>query len=396
MRVYTCTPVRFRGGDLFFSRDSGLLCKGLSILGIETRALLLGPPVEDKDPLLWRVTYAELESADFWRSLSLDGLILYSWAAPRYFPIAEALRQAKVPFLVNVDSSGLVSRLANERLWSRDAVPYLVRSLWNRNEWRPSVSTLIDNYFGIHRIPKARMKTIEAATVTTAVTPLGTLWLQEEVARLHRPDLTSKIRYLPHPQPDDFSYTGCAKEKLVICVARWAREDWLQKNPKLLLQSLNIFLRKWPQWRAVVIGRGASQLKRPLGHEIFSTKCCIDFLDFVSIADLKPYYDRASIGFWSSRGEGQIGAGAQALCFGCSVVAGNSGNLSCFHHYVSRESGRVALGMSADALADALCLEAQAWETGQRDPTRISSIWMDEFHNTKVISRALGLLGLQR
>jgi glycosyltransferase involved in cell wall biosynthesis len=395
MKIYTCTPVRFRGGDIFFSRDSGLLCKGLSMLGVETRALLPGPPIEDKDPLLWRVPYAQLESSDFWRSLSLDGLILYSWAAPRYYPIAQALRQANVPFLVNVDSSGLVSKLANDRLWSRDVVPYLIRSLWQKSEWRSSLSGLVDNYFGIHRVAKARLKTIEAATVTTAVTPLGALWLQEEVTRLGRSDLSNKIQYLPHPQPDDFAYSGCAKEKIVVSVARWERRDWLQKNPKLLLRSLAIFLERLPDWKAVVIGRGATQLVHLLRMDTGLSFERVEFADFLPMADIKLIYNRAMIGLWVSRGEGQIGAGAQALCCGCSVVAPNLGTLSCFSDYVTRQSGRLALSAHPQDVADALMLEAQDWEKSHRSPSDISAAWYSEFAAGNVAQRALTLLGLE-
>lgn len=394
MKVYTCTPVQFRGGDVFFSRDSGLFCKGLASIGVETRAILPGAPVEDKDPLLMRVPYSELESPIFWRSLSLDGLILYSWAAPRYYPIAKALKEANVPFLVNVDSSGLVSSLANSRLWSRHAVPILLRSLVHRNEWRSGLSSLVDNYFRIHRTAHARARTFEEATAVGAVTALGVLWLQQELKHLGRDDLVTKIVQLSHPQPDEFVYSGSAKQKIVISVARWEREDWLQKNPRLLVDSLISFLGQRAEWKALVVGRGASALPRRLKTRPCEALKRIDFVDFIPMRDLVPSYNRAMIGFWSSRGEGQIGAGAQALCFGCSVVAANTGTLSCFHDYVSRESGRLALSSNSQDMAEALSLEAKAWEDGERNPDRISRVWHAEFSVTNIARKALSLLGI--
>ena len=394
MKIYTCTPVRFRGGDMFFSRESGLFCKGLEKLGVQTRAILPGAPIEDKDPLLMRVPYSDLESPIFWRSLSLDGLILYSWAAPRYYPIAIALKEANVPFLVNVDSSGLVSSLANSRLWSRHAVPYLLRSLFHRKEWRSGLSSLVDNYFRIHRIAHARARTFEEATAVGAVTPLGVLWLQQELKQLGRNDLTTKIFHLPHPQPDDFVYSGSAKRKIVISVARWEREDWLQKNPRLLVDSLISFLGQRAEWKALVVGRGASALLRRLKIRPCEALRRVDFVDFIPMRDLVPYYDRAMIGFWSSRGEGQIGAGAQALCFGCSVVAGDLGTLTCFSDYITRESGRLGLSYTARGLSEALILEAAAWENNQRIPGRISNIWAPEFAVSNVARKAISMLRL--
>ena len=75
-----------------------------------------------------------------------------------------------------------------------------------------------------------------------------------------------------------------------------------------------------------------------------------EFIDSLQPDELIPFYCKAKIGFWSSRIEGQIGTGAQALCCGCSVVSGNAGTLTCFHHYASRESGRLAVGMKAEAM----------------------------------------------
>lgn len=352
-----------------------------------------GPAKEDDEASLLRVPYQQLERADFWRSLELDGLILYSWAAPRYLPIARAVRDAGIPFLVNVDSCGLVSRLANPRLWKRDLLPYLYQKAASTMEAARLVSQVVDN-FGIYRVAQARLATYDAATIVCGVSPMATRWLQQEAVHLGRPDLAVKIRYLPHPQLSDFTYGGEPKKKLVLSVARWEKEDWPQKNPVVLIKALEEFLARFPDWQACIIGRGAESLLSRLKITTVATDR-FEFIDFLQPADLVPYYNRASIACWSSRSEGQIGAGAQALCCGCSVVAGNAGTLSCFHHYVSRESGRLAIDMSANGLAEALMLEADAWSQRQRDPQRISSIWTEEFHDVNVGSRAMQFLGLQ-
>jgi len=392
VKVYTCTPVCFQGDHWFFTRESGLFSRGLAALGVDSISVMPGPAKQDDEPCLLRVPYEQLESADFWRSLELDGLILYSWAAPRYLPIAKAVRSAGIPFLVNVDSCGLASRPANPRLWQRDLLPYLYQKATSPMETARLVSQVVDN-FGIYRVARARLATYDAATVVCGVSPMATRWLQQEAVHLGRPHLATKIHYLPHPQLSDFAYHGELKQKIVLSVARWEKEDWPQKNPAVLIKALEVFLAKYPDWRACIIGRGAESLLSRLKIAKPATSR-LQFVDFLQPADLVPYYNKASIACWSSRLEGQIGTGAQALCCGCSVVAGNSGTLSCFHHYVSRESGRLAIDMTADALAEALMLEADAWDQTQRDPQRISSIWTDEFHSDKVAARGLTMLGL--
>jgi glycosyltransferase involved in cell wall biosynthesis len=394
VRVYTCTPVCFQGDHWFFTRESGLFSRGLAALGVDSISVMPGPAKQDDEPCLLRVPYQQLESADFWRGLDLDGLILYSWAAPRYLSIAKAVRSAGIPFLVNVDSCGLVSRSANPRLWRRDLLSYLWTKATSPLEAARFISQILDN-FGIHRVARARLNTYEAATVVSGVSPLATLWLQREALGFGRPHLVPKIRYLPHPQMRAFTYGQERKENLILSVARWEKEDWVQKNPAVLLDAFERFLSARPDWKACVIGKGASQLAATLGKSQSASLSRCEFIDFLQPSDLVPFYGKAKVACWSSRSEGQIGTGAQALCCGCSVVAGNSGTVSCFHHYVSRESGRLALGMDADSLAEALQLEADAWDKGQRDPIRISRIWCHEFHDVNVAARALDFLGLK-
>jgi glycosyltransferase involved in cell wall biosynthesis len=395
MRVYTCTPMCFRGDLWFFTRESGLFSHGLRALGIDSMSVMPGPSKPDDTSDLIRVPYSKLESPAFWQSLSLDGLILYSWAAPRYLPIAEAVQASGIPFLVNVDHCGLVSRPANPRVWRRDLVPYLFATANSPTKALRCFARIVDN-LGIYRVARKRLATYETATAVSGVSPMATLWLQNEARGLGRSHLVKRVHYLPHPQMRHFSYSGEPKQNLVLSVARWQRADWPQKNPAVLLDALDQFLNARFDWRACIIGSGATNLAKALGRLQLAHLDRFEFIDFLKPEELLPYYDKAKIACWSSRSEGQIGTGAQALCCGCSVVSGNAGTLSCFHHYVSQESGRLALGMDADALAEALQLEARAWDDGQRDPTRISRIWCDEFHDVKVASRALALLGLQR
>jgi glycosyltransferase involved in cell wall biosynthesis len=393
MRVFTCTPVCFQGDSWFFTRDSGLFSKGLATLGVDSMSVMPGPAKEDDEKDLLRVPYDQLESEGFWRGLKLDGLVLYSWAALRYLPIAQAVHAAEIPFLVNVDSCGLVSRPANPRLWRRDLLPYLCRKATTPVEVARLASQIADN-LGFHRVARGRLATCDAATVVCGVSPMAKQWMQNEAVHFGRAHLTSKIRYLPHPQKQIFSYNGEKKENFLLSVARWEKEDWVQKNPAVLLDALKKFLAMRPDWRACVVGRGASRLVSALKRSHSSNLNRCEFIDFLQPDELVPFYTKAKIACWSSRSEGQIGTGAQALCCGCSVVAGNSATVSCFHHYISRESGRLALAMDADSLCEALILEADAWDAGQRDPNRISRIWCEEFHSTKVAERALRLLGL--
>lgn len=393
MKVFTCTPVRFKGNYSFFARDSGLFSVGLNSLGIESRPIMPGPPMENDDPRLIRTDYANLECPDWWSSMRLDGLILYSWAAPRFNAIAKAVHAAGIPLLVNMDTCGLVSPLASPGDWWREAhVRYLHEPRGLFRKLKEVAKQGVE--FAFHPVSKRRLEHYDAATIVAAVTPHGASWIPNEPLALGRPDLRSRFHYLPNPQLPIFHYDGSHKERLVLTVGRWHRSDWPQKHPTLLLDAYQRFLKTNPDWKGLIVGGGAPDLCKLLNQNPAKFDGRLSFIDYVKPDQLPALYRRARIGFWTSRWEGQQGTGAQALCCGCSVVSTSSAQNSCFRHYVSRESGRLASRNTADALSVELTLEANAWEAGHRDPERIGSIWSKEFHAHEVAKRALSSLGL--
>jgi glycosyltransferase involved in cell wall biosynthesis len=391
MKVYTCTPVRFKGDYTFFARESGLFSVGLNEIGVESRPIMPGPPIGDDDPRLIRTEYANLESADWWRSMKLDGLILYSWAAPRYNAIAEAASAAGIKLLVNMDTCGLVSPLASPGDWWREAhVRYLREQPGFVERLVDMSKALVEVLF--HPVAKRRIRHYDAATVVAAVTPYGARWIPNEAIALGRRDLTARFKYLPHPQLPIFHYDGTPKERLVLTVGRWHKPDWPQKYPELLLDAYHRFLTARPDWKGLIVGGGAPDLCKLLHQDPSRFEGRLSFIDYVKPDQLPELYRRARIGFWTSRWEGQQGTGAQALCCGCSVVSASSAQNSCFRHYVTRESGRLASKNKTDVLADELALEADSWESEERDPTRISQVWCQEFHMQNVARRALDFL----
>ena len=391
LRVFTCTPKDFAGDETFFSRESGMFSRGMSMLGVESRAVMPGSPRGEDDSALIRTNYKNLQDPEWWRSHNLDGVILYSWAAPRYTRIAEAIRAAGIRLCVCMDTEGVVSPYANPREWFTSRF----YRLWF--ESRGTKETLLAfAKYAVESVAapvaRRRIRHYRAADVITVPTPDGLVWVKNEARRLGGEELASRFRYLPHPQSHLFSYDGTPKEKLVITVARWAREDWGQKNPQVLIEAYRRFLAMRPDWSGLIIGSEATRLLDRLGIPPITG---LEFLDRISPGKLPEFYRKASIGFWSSRSEGQQGTAAQALCCGASVVSHGSANMSCFRHYVTRGSGRLAPANRPQALAKELALEADDWEAGERDPSAISAAWTKEFHETKVAKHTLNLLNIK-
>lgn len=394
MKVYTCTPVCFRGDNTFFGRDSGLFSAALQQIGVESRAIMPGPAFDNDDPALIRTDYHNLESTEWWKSLQLDGLILYSWAAPRYNNVAEAASRAGIRCLVSMDTNGLVSPSSTPSNWYREIWSRLIHE-------QPTLAGKAMDFakafaeIAIKWTSRRRLRHYDAAYAIAVATPHAALWIPNEAMRQGREDLTSKFFYLPHPQLPIFNYDRRPKESLVLTVGRWLPEDWNSKNPRPIMEAVELFLSRSHGWKVKVIGRGATDLPRLLGMNPVDPESRIEFIEHLTQEELTNHLQTAKIGFWASRWEGQQGTGAQMLCCGGSIVSYHSARTNCFSHYVSRESGRLALRCSARALADELLLEADSWTRGERDPVRISRIWCEEFHATAVARRALVHLGLQ-
>lgn len=397
MRIYTCTPVDFEGDAGFFARDSGLFSCGLRALGFESMAIMPGPsrPNDLADKLI-RTTLENLHDAKWWSSIELDGLIFYSWASPAYTEIAKAINAAGIPFVVVMDTSGVISPLACPMDWLRSAIQCrLLEKSGFFGKIKAIVSISAEALF--QRTARRRLAHYNAATAIAVVTPHAALWVKNEIMALSpESDLDKRVHYLPHPQLEHYNYDNTAKENTILSVARWTPEDWPQKNPSLLLKAIDLFLNQRHDWSFTLIGKGAANLLEMLPDIVSKqNRIRIHLIDHVLPDELAVHYRKAKIAAWSSRWEGQQGTAAQALCCGCSVVAPDVAEMSCFRHYVSRESGRLAAHPHPVTLAEEFLLESYAWDQGQRDPTRIAGIWQEEFHAPKVAMRALQILGLQ-
>ena len=92
----------------------------------------------------------------------------------------------------------------------------------------------------------------------------------------------------------------------------------------------------------------------------------------------------------SSRHESFGIAAAEALCAGCSVVG--PPHIPSVPWFCGSDSGTVATTYSKTGLGDALEAEASAWETGMRDPLKISANWHSRVGAEAVARQLVSLL----
>jgi glycosyltransferase involved in cell wall biosynthesis len=245
-------------------------------------------------------------------------------------------------------------------------------------------------------LDRRRIQHLSCADLITTVTPQCELLIKRLVSKFGPNSILSRIKYIPHPQLDIYTYDGSVKENLILTVGRWHKNDWDQKNPKLLIKAAAIFLRNRKDYEYVIIGSYCNQLLPIIQKYAADVAHRIHLHDFMRPEELLQWYQRSKIGFWSSRSEGQQGAGAQALCCGCSLVATTGISMNCFSYYSSRGSGLQTVKNCPVFLADALAIESQNWDNGHRVPQLISDSWCNEFNYINVCNHVISEINLQK
>jgi len=390
MRIYTCTPVEFGGGEDFFGRDSGLLSRGLRAIGMESKAVMPGfHQPEDLDELI-RTEFKNLESADWWRAQELNGVVLYAWGKPKFRNVAKAIHEAEIFLVLNQDNGGLVSPLAG-------LVPWL-REQWNLSGKVLSFQgclhfvklVLRGLSLGLFYTDPLRAAHLKHGDRIACVSPTAAGHYRKLCKIYGGRKLAIKVTMVPHAVEPIFKYDGRSKKRQIVTVGRW--EDETQKRPSLLVSVITKLIVEDQELRMVVVGN-----RTPMLQEWHSrlTKAQQDRVELYGFADRKELAGLMSDSmiFYSPSAYESFGiAAAEALCSGCGVVAASSVSMASFDWFVSEKSGNLAAPDTFDEHTCALSSELSAWEMGHRDAAQISQIWCDRLHTDRVAEQVVALV----
>lgn len=366
-KIYTCTPVAFHANDAFFTRDSGLLSQSLRQLGAESMSIMPLPWYDDdrrEDAL--RVDYALLESEDWWRSLHLDGLILYSWAAPRYRRIARAVHRSGIRLVVHLDSSGNFYNLfpPGTPWWKKLSI---------------KVRGLGQDFLRARHLRYADVITMGSATAEH---------LRHRL--FYGADIADRCYPMSNPVSPVFRYDGLPKRRHVLCIGRW--DDAYQKRPEFLMETLSLFYAGGGKADTSIYGTLIPSLLQWHASLPPAVQQQVRLIGQVPNEELKTAYQTAQVLLCPSLYEGSLIVGAEALCCGCSIVVPNRPeDLRCVHWYASRNSGTISRQDTPASLANALQQELELWENGQRDPAAIAAAWQSHFHTDRVLKDLFSL-----
>lgn len=389
MRIFTCTPVAFGGGADFFARDSGLLCRGFQAIGVESRAVMPGERKPEDEADLIRTEFSNLESADWWRAQNLDGVVLYAWGRPRFRKVAAAIHEAAIFLLLNQDNGGLVSPRAGFRNWLEEqwilAGQGRGPGAWLRFfklTWRGLSAGLV-------LTDPLRAAHLKQGDVIACVSPRAAEHYRKLCRIYGGADLADRVRVVPHAVESHFRFSGAPKRRQVACVGRW--QDVVQKRPWLLMDVAETLLASDKEVSVVIAGTATKELIKWHRSLDDARRGRVQIRGRVDRSELAEILAESQVFYSPSAFESFGIAAAEALCSGCSVVAGRSVSMAAFEWFVSENSGMLAEKDDCKGHATALLDELAAWRDGRREAAGISRAWCDRLHAERVATLVLKL-----
>jgi hypothetical protein len=382
MRIFTCTPVAFGGGPDFFARDSGLLCRGFQAIGCESMAVMPGERKPEDEADLIRTDYRNLESAAWWRAQALDGVVLYAWGRPKFRKVAAAIHEAGIFLVLNQDNGGLVSPLAGFRDWLEEQW-ILAGQGRGPGAWLGFlILTLRGLSAGLVLTDPLRAAHLKQGDVIACVSPKAAEHYRKLCRIYGGADLAGRVRVVPHAVEPRFRFSGAPKRRQVACVGRW--QDVVQKRPWLLMEVIGSLLAADEEVAVVVAGTITPELDSWHHSLAENQRMRVQLRGRVGRDELAEILAESQVFYSPSAFESFGIAAAEALCSGCSVVAGRSISMSSFEWFVSEHSGGLAAKDDVDGHVLAVAQELDQWAAGERNPERIAAIWCERLHADKV------------
>ncbi len=379
-----CTPVAFRGDEkTFFSRDSGLCCRALQALGANAK-VIMPEPVWDDEPDVMRAPYVRLRDPEFWREQGADAVILYSWAAPRYTPIAEAIKASGLKLFLNMDTHGLISPYVEPKAY--------VRMVWSlerlqRGALSGSLIALCKlgwQSAGLHE-HFCRLRHMDCADVIGVISPIAAERVRKYARFFGRNDIAQKVHFVSHPIDQIMQYTGCAKQTKVIAIGRW--DDLVNKRPEVLIDVVVNVMSSHPTVQFAIVGKAATRCTEEIAARVPAAHNRVVGYERLEHDQLCGQVSSSQISLCTSRFDAFHTVSGEALLCGCSIVSPQSPYLPSMPYFVDGGlSGRLSEN-NPRALADAVLAELDAWQAGERDAERIATVWRERIVSTVVVKQ---------
>lgn len=385
-RWFTTTPLTHKESPEWWGREAGALCLGFRELGLDSRFVLFGPPGPREDAIVL-ARPDDVENSAWWKQQELTGVALYAWGAPRYEPIARAIKQSGAKLILRLDTDGLNS----PRIWFWR---YFITALHTCRDERRTLSALraLAKTLVFRFVPSAFdekfKRHLSHADLILVESPLAEQRLKRFLAGPENATLRQKMVMAPPQISPRFSFDpAVAKKRQILAVGRW---DTGQKDAPMLLASLGQVLTVDPDCTVVIAGDPQAGLQSLLNRLPPEVQARVSLLGRIGHEELLRHYRESRMIFFSSRFEGFPNSAVEALCCGCSVVG--PAVIGSMNYCVTPACGTLACRRTPQDFADALLAELAAWDRGERQPEQFSAWWQKTSWAPNVARRLLQIM----
>lgn len=389
----TCSPVNFRGCEIYVSRDAGLVGEGFRAIGLDCKSILLAPKRDGDLEHIIRLEEGMMSDPEWWKGKFSGGVVFYNSSGPSGFRFLTAAKAGGVQIALNIDNAVIFDLMTSPRAFWR-------KSLLHKSTKGPVVSVALAVAACIKsllRIARGRYHSLAdhfaIADVIAVVTPEATHRMKAFLKRYGRADAVDRVHLVPHPVHPRFVLGRRRKSEkrlTVVSVGRW--DDWIQKRSDILIEVISGVLTRDTLIDFEIFGRPDSRILK--WHALLddNLKERVRIYGVVPNRDMVEAYQRSNIYLCVSAYESFMIAGGEAICCGCSIVAPDLDTLPGPRWFGGANRGTLAKRLNSNSIGDALRQEIDHWRCGHRNPEAIARWGRTEMHATRVAAAYRKLL----
>jgi hypothetical protein len=328
--------------------------------------------------------YRELICLDFWNELGCSAAVIITWQ--RMTDIMLCMRAAGMRVLAVAESDGEISL----RFHPWQTFRFLTFMQKTTRLKIGAIKHWLTSYiaYGKQQINDLIENTESAHITTFAGEGAVNVWTKF-LTKNKRTNLINNVKWLPYPVNDIFCSgpIQIERENRIIAIGRW---DSPQKNAELLEKTIIKLESMNSKTEIIVVGK--------YSEERFKHLC--ERYPFVKVMGVQPKENiKKMMQFCrsiliTSRWESGPIVANEMLALGGTVIGTPIVNLV----NITKDSifGIVSTKHSSFALAMAIQVEMEFWETGNRSPFVISSFWRHHLSPKAVSAKMIRLLDLEK
>ena len=370
MKIFTCAFEPWDTTARFWKRDSGLICKSLQSVGIQSKVILPTRPDPTSETDVIRASHSELRSTSWWGQQELDGIVFITWGRKKDTAIVQAAKSAGIIVILLADDS-----LLN---W-KSSILSTFSSAWHKRYHMPFLRRLMESIYKTPPLVAMDAWRGRGKTQQYLISDLMCCWSPIVWETADRRVRNSADVFFTYPScslniaPEDFPDNQFDKtEHHVVAVADWSKVN--HKRPHFFIRACRILFDRDPKVAIHVYGKMHPIITTFYSGLPASIQPRLILHGFESNEQIVRAMSSCHVAVCPSASDGGPVPMAEALCQGCSVVGG--GNIVEWAAKCNFGTYEIA---SPKRMADAIHLELQKWSSGTYNRKQNAAFWRKHY-----------------